>query len=97
MALATRGAEHPEEAAAGASEYLHLFGYVALGHMWLLTSRAALARLDGMPAALPRAFYEAKLATARFYMQRMLPQTESLLTSVLAGAGSITAFPSDAF
>lgn len=98
-ALGARALQNPEEPAAGATEYLHLFGYVALGHMWLLMSRAALARLDGADdkAALPPRFYEAKLATARFYVERLLPQTESLLTSILAGAGSITAFPPDAF
>ncbi|HSA56337.1 MAG TPA: acyl-CoA dehydrogenase C-terminal domain-containing protein [Gemmatimonadaceae bacterium] len=97
MTLAARGAGNPEEAAACASEYLHLFGYVALGHMWLLASQASLDRLDRAGGGLPRAFYDAKLATARFYVSRMLPQTEALLTSILAGAGSITAFATDAF
>jgi alkylation response protein AidB-like acyl-CoA dehydrogenase len=94
--LLDRAARDPAEAGAGASDYLHLFGYVALGHMWLLAAGESLARLDA-GGALPRAFYEAKLATARYYVQRMLPQTESLLSAIEAGAGSVVAFPLDAF
>jgi hypothetical protein len=35
------------------------------------------------------AFYEAKLATARFYMRRILPQNVGLLASITQGAASI--------
>jgi alkylation response protein AidB-like acyl-CoA dehydrogenase len=94
--LIGRAARDPAEAGGTASDYLHLFGYVALGHMWLLMARASLARLDA-GGALPRTFYEAKLATARYYVQRTLPRTESLRSSIEAGAGSITSFPLEAF
>ena len=41
----------------------------------------ALAKQDGEEAA----FYKAKLATARFFMQRILPQTGSLSAQIMAG------------
>ena len=34
-------------------------------------------------------FYRAKLATARFYMQRLLPQTTALHAAIMAGAAPI--------
>jgi hypothetical protein len=37
-------------------------------------------------------FYKAKLGTARFFMERLLPQTRGLLAAIMAGAGSIMEF-----
>jgi hypothetical protein len=34
-------------------------------------------------------FYRAKLATARFYMQRILPETASLHAKIVAGAAPV--------
>jgi butyryl-CoA dehydrogenase len=42
-------------------------------------------------------FYRAKVATARFFMQRLLPQTSGLLQAIMAGGGSIMAFDEAAF
>jgi len=95
--LVPNGATRPEEVAAAASEYLHLFGYVALGHMWLLATRAALARLDAAAPGLPRAFYEAKLATARFYGDHVLVQAPGLRDSVVNGGASVMALSEDQF
>ena len=46
---------------------------------------------------LKKGFYEAKIATARFYMQRVLPQTGALFSSLMSGAGSVMNFPDEAF
>ena len=43
------------------------------------------------------AFYRAKLATARFFMQRILPETSSLAAKVLAGGASLREFEDAAF
>ena len=94
--IADNAARNPEEAAAAASEYLRIFGYVALGHMWLRTATVATARLAG-GGALPPAFYEAKLGVARYYFQRMLPQTSALHMSMTAGSDVVMRFPLDAF
>ena len=42
-------------------------------------------------------FYEDKLITGRFFMQRMLPDTGSLLSKVMAGADSMMALKAEAF
>ena len=58
---------------------------------------------DGRPVQLEAgadgeaAFYEAKLATARFFMERMLPETAAHLARIESGADSIMALPEEAF
>ena len=42
-------------------------------------------------------FYKAKLATARFYMTRILPESSSLLTVITAGAKPLMALEAEAF
>src|SRR5205807_2534805 len=67
--IGERAAGDLDEAGAAASDYLHLLGLTALGHMWLRMAKVSIERLDA--SAEERAFYEAKLATARFYFGRM--------------------------
>jgi len=91
--LAQESMKNPDQAGAAASEYLHLFGYVALGYLWARMAKVALARRGGEDAA----FYETKLATARFYVQRMLPRTGALFATIMAGSGTLMDFPESAF
>lgn len=96
MHLATTAMTNADEAGAGAVDFLALFGYVALGHMWLRQARIASDRLrDG--GAMSPAFYRAKLDTARYYVQRMLPQTESLFATLMSGAANVMEFDEAAF
>ncbi len=86
--VATRGLADPDEAATAASEYLRLFGLVALGYLWLRMAVVA-ARGEGSDAPGLR---KAKVSTARFYCTRLLPQTGALLSSICAGASSTMEF-----
>jgi alkylation response protein AidB-like acyl-CoA dehydrogenase len=83
----------PDNAGAGSYDYMHLFGLVALGYMWCLIAEAALARKGN--GAAPE--MDAKLVTARFFMDRLLPETATRLARVKAGAGSTMELPDDAF
>lgn len=76
------------EVGAAAYDLMHLFGYTILAYMWARMARIGLAGQDGSEAAL----YRAKVQTARFYMQRILPRTEGLAAAILAGGGSLSAF-----
>jgi len=91
--LAQESLGNPDQAGAAANEYLHLFGYVALGYLWARMAKVALAKAGGADAS----FYAAKVATARFYMQRVLPRSSSLFANVMAGSGPIMEFPDSAF
>lgn len=94
--IAQRAAANPDEAGAAANDYLRLFGYVALGHQWLRTARVATERLH-QGGGFPAAHYEAKLATARFWFERMMPQVGALHATITAGADAVLAMPLDSF
>jgi acyl-CoA dehydrogenase len=85
----------PDNAGAGATDYMHMFGLVALGYMWCKIAEAALAKLPKANGAA--AAYNAKLTTARFFMERMLPETASHLARIQAGAASTMELPDDQF
>jgi len=83
----------PDNAGAGSYDYMHLFGLVALGYMWCLIVEAALAKKgNGAAPAM-----DTKLVTARFFMDRLLPETATRLARIKAGAGSTMELPDDAF
>jgi len=83
----------PDNAGAGSYDFMHLFGLVALGYMWCRIAEAALAKKGNGSA--PR--MNAKLVTARFFMERMLPETATRLARIQAGAASTMELPDDAF
>ena len=89
------GTEAPGRAFAGATAYLELFGVVAGGALMARSAIAAAGSLSGDPENAP--FYEAKLATARYYALHILPKAESLATSISEGADVILDLPEDAF
>jgi alkylation response protein AidB-like acyl-CoA dehydrogenase len=93
VTVAIRGSADPDDAAAVASDYLRLFGLVALGAMWLRMARVAQARLAADPAGTgtPAALYHGKLATARFFMAKLLPQTGALYAAIQAGGETVMA------
>ncbi len=95
LLVAQKGLGDPEEAAAVASDYLALFGHVALGWMW---ARMALVARERLPSANGEAgFYAAKLETARFYLHRALPQAHAHFAALAAGKGTLTGLPAAAF
>jgi len=83
----------PDNAGAGSYDYMHLFGLVALGYMWCRIAEAAMAKnANGSAQRMA-----AKLVTARFFMERMLPETATRLARIQAGAASTMELPDDAF
>ncbi|HYB11572.1 MAG TPA: acyl-CoA dehydrogenase C-terminal domain-containing protein [Alphaproteobacteria bacterium] len=82
--LAEQGLRDPEEVGAAASDYLRLFGLVALGFMWSKMAKLSLAKL-GDGGSGEGEFYRAKLSTARFFMTRLLPQTGTYFSTLMAG------------
>ena len=78
-----------------ATDYLKLFSVVALGHMWIKAEAVARLRLAENPEG--RAFYEAKLSTARFYSDRILPLARALSRVAGHGASSLMALAPENF
>ncbi len=95
MWLMQNGLANPDNAGAGSTAFLHMTGIVALGLMWLRMASAAQAALEA--GTDDKAFMEAKLMTARFFAERMMPDTTALRRKLEAGAESMMAMPVDAF
>lgn len=86
--IMSHGLAEPNDALAGATPYLRLFGLVIGG--WLL-ARSALAasRLLHNAGGSDMVFLQDKIGTARFYAGQLLPQAAGLLPAVTAGAGPL--------
>jgi alkylation response protein AidB-like acyl-CoA dehydrogenase len=80
-----RAAKNPEEIGAVASDYLRLFGLVATGWMWV---RMALVADAGTSTNVVAA---SKLATAQFFVTKLLPEAHALVRRIDAGAAPVMA------
>jgi acyl-CoA dehydrogenase len=93
MWFAQNALAKPDNAGAGATDYMHLFGLVALGYMWARMAQAAQQKL----AAGTDDRMKAKLVTGRFFVERLLPETGAHLARIQAGAASTMELPAEAF
>jgi alkylation response protein AidB-like acyl-CoA dehydrogenase len=92
LKLAGRALVNKDEVGAAATDYMRIMGHVALAYFW-----ARMAQLSLAPAALGEQFYIAKLATARFYFGRLLPEVEASFRSVSSGASTLLELEAEGF
>jgi alkylation response protein AidB-like acyl-CoA dehydrogenase len=90
--LLTHLMQNPNHSLAGATPFTQMFGIVAGGWVHGLSALAA-RRLDPEGAD---AFLQAKIATARFYAEHVLPTAAGLVGTTTAGADSIFGVPVEA-
>ena len=83
----------PDNAGAGATDYMHLFGRVAIGYMWCRIVKAAQAKLGGRR----RRAHEREARHRPLFMERMLPETATHLARIQSGAASTMELPAEAF
>jgi alkylation response protein AidB-like acyl-CoA dehydrogenase len=95
MFFMQNGMKNPNAALAGSYDFMHLFGHVCLGLMWAHMAKACHEALGN--GTTDRAFYEAKLATGRYYMARRLPATKMHLARIESGADTVMALTADQF
>ena len=86
--IGARALENAEEIGAAAVDYTLYSGYVVQAYLWARMAQLALQSLAS-GGANPVGFYQAKLATARFYYTRLLPRTAAHAKAALAGAESV--------
>ncbi len=91
--LARAARSNMDEVGAAAYDYLRLAGLVTLAFMWAQMAQTALTASQHSDEL----FYKSKLKTARFFMQRLLPQTASLNTTIQSGAALLMDFEDDEF
>jgi hypothetical protein len=87
MDLGVKALENPEEINAACVDYLMYSGYVSYAYFWAKAVAAASTALEN--GDQDKDFYTAKLYTAKFYYQRLLPRTESLKTTMLSGVENL--------
>jgi hypothetical protein len=87
------GNNNPDDVAAGATPYLRMMG-VTLGG-WLLAKQALAAQHKLVASDGDPAFLKAKIATARFYAEQILPQVGALSGPVTRGAATLYALSED--
>ncbi|MBW8848601.1 MAG: acyl-CoA dehydrogenase [Burkholderiales bacterium] len=90
--IAGSAKSNPNAAYAGSVPYLMLAGNLVAG--WQL-ARALMAAEDAL--ATDKEFMAAKIVTARFYAEHILPRTASLRSAIVDGADSVTALSLEAF
>jgi alkylation response protein AidB-like acyl-CoA dehydrogenase len=93
--LMQNGMKNPDNAGAASTDYLHLSGLVALGYMWARMVGVAGDKLaEGGEA---NDFYQNKLTTGRYFMERVMPETAAHLARISSGSETMMALPAEAF
>ena len=87
--LGKAGTANPDDAAAAATEYLRMFGLVAIGYIWCRMAETAAAKEDS--------FHRGKIDCAKFFMAKILPETGSLLATISVGSAPVMALAEDGF
>jgi alkylation response protein AidB-like acyl-CoA dehydrogenase len=82
-----RAAKNPAELGAASVDYLMYSGYVVVGYFWLKMAVVAQQKLDD--GTDDPEFYKAKLHTAKFYFDRLLTRTHSLVSAMESGADNL--------
>lgn len=93
MGVGMKAMQDREEVGAASVDYLMYSGYVTLAYLFALAAKKASSSLEGED----KAFYAAKMNTARFYYQRLLPRTKAHAQMIQSGAGSLMAISSNDF
>jgi alkylation response protein AidB-like acyl-CoA dehydrogenase len=90
MWLAANGMANPNNAGAGAVDYLRLMGIVVTGWMWARMAKLANEKLAAKSGNAQ--FYKDKLMCAKYWMERMIPECSVLLERIQAGSDVIMEF-----
>ena len=86
MELGMKAMGNADEVGGAAVDYLRIVGHLMFAYFWARMARVALDKAgSGDP------FYAAKLATARFYFARLLPETAGLIRSARSGVAPLMA------
>ncbi len=85
--MIAKAKEDPDYIFAGAVDFQDYSGYVTLAYFWAQMARTATEKLAAGEG--DAAFYRAKLKTARFYFERLLPRTRSLVVTMQSGGGNV--------
>ena len=92
MEIGMKAMQNQDEVGAAAVPYLRVVGHLVYSYFFARMAKIALAKLDSGDT-----FYKAKLATARFYFARLLPETAMLIRQARSGCGSLLDLEAELF
>ncbi len=95
MYFMEHGLKNPNNALAGAYDFMHMMGHTVLGLMWARMAKAAYAGLDAGTG--DGAFLNGKITTGQYYMARCLPATALHLARIQTGGDVVMSLPEAAF
>ena len=91
--IASKGLSDPEEGAGPATDYLKMFALTSLAYVWVKYIDISNRKMNDDP----KGFYKAKIATGTFFLNKVLPETGALMSSIMSGASSYTKYEDDFF
>lgn len=92
MEIGMKAFQNPDEVGAAAVPYLRVVGHMVYAYFFAQMAKIALAKQDSGDT-----FYTAKLATARFYFARLLPESAMLIRQARSGSANLMALDADLF
>jgi hypothetical protein len=92
MEIGMKALQNQDEVGAAAVPYLRVAGHLVFAYLFARMAKVALEKQNSGDK-----FYTAKLATARFYFARLLPETAMLIRQARSGAANLTALDADLF
>lgn len=95
--IAATAAEEPDEAVGAANDYLRMAANVAMAYMWAEMADVAQQNLKSGAGKQSNDFYEAKINTAYYFYDKMLPENVSLEKRIRNGVESTMAVRPDQF
>jgi len=93
--IGAKAMTNPDEIGAASVDYLMYSGYLTLAYFWAKMVKVSLDKLA--QGDEDKAFYQAKIQTARFYFQRILPRANGHAACVENGAESMMSLDADDF
>jgi butyryl-CoA dehydrogenase len=92
MEIGMKAFQNPDEVGAAALPYMRVVGHLVFAYFFARMAKIALDKQDSGDN-----FYKAKLATARFYFARLLPETAMLIRQARSGSANLMALDADLF
>ncbi len=92
MEIGMKAFQNQDEVGAAAVPYLRVAGHMVFAYFFAQMAKIALEKQDSGDS-----FYKAKLATARFYFARLLPETAMLIRQARSGSANLMALDADLF
>ncbi len=89
--LGANAMQNFNHAGAGSMDYLNLFALTCLAYAWAMSAKSAIEKKGEGD------FYENKLITGKYFLERILPDSAAHLEKIKTGADTMMALPAEAF